>query len=214
MNGIGLLKNVSLKAKMTLLVCLSLIALTVVGAGGWLGISRIYDVTTLIGEQKLPAAVTLGNVRGQTAAMLQYMLEVSNRGDDATAQASFKKAYEQKQQAETALAAAMADFEKMSLTDEEAGAWKDFKAVYGQWHAMGVKVDAKIKELAENTDEDMHNTIFQQYKSVTFDWIYELDKVNKALTKVLEADLVAGQRARADADMARQFAVKMMLVAY
>ena len=91
MKGLGFLKNISLTAKMTLLACLSLIALTLVGIGGWLGISRIYDATTLIGAQKLPAAIILGNVRGQTAAMLQYMLEVSNRGDDATAQASFKK---------------------------------------------------------------------------------------------------------------------------
>ena len=214
MKAFGFLKNISLKAKMALLVCLSLIALTLVGIGGWLGISRIYDATTLIGDQKLPAAIILGNVRGQTAAMLQYMLEVSNRGDDATAQASFKKAFEQKQQAETALAAAIVEFEKVTLTEDEQTAWKEFKTVYGPWHTMGVKVDASIKELAENTDEDMHNTIFQQYKGVAFDWIYELDKVNKALIKVLDANLVAGQRARADADTVRKLAVRLMAVTY
>jgi len=214
MKGLGFLKNISLTAKMALLVCLSLIALTLVGIGGWLGISRIYDATTLIGEQKLPAAIILGNVRGQTAAMLQYMLEVSNRGDDATAQASFKKALEQKTQAEAALTTAVAEFEKVTLTEAEQVAWKEFKAVYGPLHAMDAKVDNAIKQLAENTDEDMHNTIFQQYKSITFDWIFELDKVNKALTKVLDANLVAGHHARADADTARQLAVKAMLITY
>ena len=38
MKHIDFLENISLKAKMTALVCLSLIALTLVGIGGWLGI--------------------------------------------------------------------------------------------------------------------------------------------------------------------------------
>ena len=107
MQGSGLLNRLSLKSKMALLLGLSLAALTLVGAGGWLGISRIHATTTLIGEQKLPASIILGNLRGQTAALLQYVLEVSNRGDDATAQESFKKALEQKRQARAALAAAL-----------------------------------------------------------------------------------------------------------
>lgn len=99
--------------------CRSLIALTLVGIGGWLGISRICGTTTLIGERKLPAAIILGNVRGQTPAMLQYMLEVSNRRDDVTAQASFKKVFEQKPQAE------------MALTDIQNGSQRVFDATKG-----------------------------------------------------------------------------------
>ena len=99
MQRMGFLNNLSLKAKMSMLVCLSLVALSVVGAGGWFGISRIYGVTSLIGEPKLPASIILGNIRGQTAVMFQYALEVSNRGDDATAQESFKKILAQKSQA-------------------------------------------------------------------------------------------------------------------
>ena len=214
MKGLGFLDNVSLKTKMALLVCLSLIALTLVGIGGWLGISRIYNATILIGEQKLPASIILGNVRGQTAAMLQYVLEVSNRGEDPTAQESFKKALEQKHQAEIALTTAIAEFEKMTLTEDEQAAWKQFSAVYVSWHAMDVKVDSAIKEMGDNTDEDMHNTLFQGYKSVSFDWVFELDKMSKALTKVLDANLVASQQARADAGTARQLAVNVMLITY
>jgi len=208
------IEHISLKAKMAALVCLSLIALTLVGIGGWVGISRIYGVTTLISDQKLPASIVLGNVRGQTAAMLQYVLEVSMRGEDPTAQESFKKALGQKLQAEKELVTAIAAFEKMDLTEAEQAAWKQFVTVYGPWHAQDIKVDDFIKQMGENTDEDMHNTLFQRYKSVTFDWIYELDKVSKTLTKVLDANLVAGQEARNEASAARQLAVKVMLLVY
>ena len=212
--SITLLDNLSLKTKMSALVCLSLIALTLVGIGGWMGISRIYGATTLIGEHKLPAAIILGNVRGQTAAMLQYVLEVSNRGEDPTAQDSFKKALEQKTQAKKALTTAIAEFEKMAMTEEEQETWKKFTEVYKPWNAQDVKVDDFIKQMGENTDEDIHNTLFQRYKSVTFDWVYELDKMSKALTKVLDANLVAGQQARAEAGTARNVAVRLMLVVY
>lgn len=214
MGRLDFLENISLKAKMAALVCLSLIALTLVGIGGWLGISRIYSVTTLISDQKLPASIVLGTVRGQTAAMLQYVLEVSMRGEDPTAQESFKKALGQKLQAEKDLVAAIAAFEKIDLTEGEQAAWTQFKTVYGPWHVQDVKVNDFIKQMGENTDEDMHNTLFQRYKSVTFDWIYELDKVSKALTKVLDANLLAGQEARNEAGIARQLAVKVMLFVY
>ena len=208
------LKNLTLKTKMSILVCLSLVALTLVGAGGWLGISRIYATTTLIGEHKLPASIILGNLRGQTAALFQYVLEVSNRGEDATAQESFKKALEQKQQARTALTAAIAEFEKMSMSADEQEAWKKFTATYAPWKAIDDKVNGFIQKMSENTDEDMHNTLFQQLKSATFDWVYELDKMNKALTRVLDANLLAGGQARTEAATARDLAVKIMLVTY
>lgn len=212
--SIKLLDNLSLKTKMAALVCLSLVALTLVGIGGGMGISRIYGATTLISEQKLPAAIILGNVRGQTAAMLQYVLEVSNRGEDPTAQESFKKALEQKTQAKKALTTAIAEFEKMPMTEEEQATWQKFTEVYKPWSAQDVKVDDFIKQMGDNTDEDIHNTLFQRYKSVTFDWVYELDKMSKALTKVLDANLVAGQQARAEAGTARDVAVRLMLVVY
>ena len=216
MQRMGFLNNLSLKAKMSMLVCLSLVALSVVGAGGWFGISRIYGVTSLIGEQKLPASIILGNIRGQTAVMFQYALEVSNRGDDATAQESFKKILAQKSQAKLALATAMAEFGKMeqTLSVDEMEAWKQFNVAYKSWSMIDDKVNIFIKAMGDNTDEEMHNTLFQQYKSAAFDWIYEIDKVSKALTKVLDANLVASQQARAEASAARQMAVNFMLSSF
>jgi methyl-accepting chemotaxis protein len=214
MQGSGLLNRLSLKSKMALLLGLSLAALTLVGAGGWLGISRIHATTTLIGEQKLPASIILGNLRGQTAALLQYVLEVSNRGDDATAQESFKKALEQKRQARAALAAAIADFEKTTMNADEQDAWKQFVATYAPWQKIDDKVNDYIGQLGGNTDEDMHNTLFQQYKGATFDWVYELDKMNRALTRVLDANLQASQQARGEAGTARDLAVRIMAVVY
>ena len=215
MTSLGFLHNISVKAKLALLASLSLVALTLVGIGGWHGISRIYETTTLIGEQTLPASNILGDVRGKTAAMLQYMLEVSNSGDDPSAQATFLKALDQKRQAEMALTFAMAEFEKTNLANEERVAWAEFVAAFGTWKIKDAIVNDSIQKLGDNVDDPLFQQyLFRQYRNATIDWIGELDKVNKALTRVLDENLRAGQQARAEAGNARQLAVKLMLITY
>ena len=203
--------NLSVRARLTALLGVSLLALIVVGIGGWLGISRVYQTTLLLSENKLPVSVLLGNVRGETGALTQYALEVSNRGDDATAQESFKKAFEQRKEASQRLSAAVAAMEKLDLTEAETAAWKDFKAALGSWQVIDKKLNDVIGELAANTDEDMHNTIFTgKFKSASFDWVYELDRVNKALAKVLDANKTATLSAQDDAGRAKRLATLAM----
>ena len=203
--------RLSVRARLTALLGISLLALIVVGVGGGLGISRVYQTTLLLSENKLPATVLLGNIRGETGALTQYALEVSNRGDDATAQESFKKALDQRKEASLRLSAAVAAMEKLDFTEAEAAAWKDFKAALGSWQLIDKKLNDVIGELAANTDEDMHNTIFVgKFKSASFDWVYELDRVNKSLAKVLDANKTATLGAQEDAGRAKRLATLAM----
>ena len=203
--------RLSVRARLTALLGISLLALIVVGVGGGLGISRVYQTTLLLSENKLPATVLLGNIRGETGALTQYALEVSNRGDDATAQESFKKALDQRKEASLRLSAAVAAMEKLDFTEAEAAAWKDFKAALGAWQLIDKKLNDVIGELAANTDEDMHNTIFVgKFKSASFDWVYELDRVNKSLAKVLDANKTATLGAQEDAGRAKRLATLAM----
>ena len=150
-------------------------------------------------------------IRGDAGALIQYALEVSNRGDDATAQESFKKAFEQRKEASQRLTVSIAEMEKLDMTEAESVAWKEFKTAFGAWQAIDKKLNDVIGELAANTDEDMHNTIFSgKFKSAAFDWVYELERVNKALSKVLDANKAATQSARDDAGRARSLAITAM----
>jgi methyl-accepting chemotaxis protein len=208
------LRNQSVSKKLTFLIGFSLVALTLVGVGGGLGIWWMNRATSLIAEQKLPAANLLSNIRGQTAAMLQYTLEVSNREQDTRAQKSFQKAFTQKQQAIENLTTAMADFEKLEMTKNEQTAWKEFQSVVKSWLVTDARANETIKKLGDNTDEDMQNSLFGKFKIYIFDWVYELEKVNKSLTKVLDLNLKAGLQARKDSNTAKQLAMLFMLIIY
>lgn len=191
-----LLDNLPVSTKLTYLVVFSLMALTLVGIGGLIGISRMYIATKLIADQKLPAANLLSNIRGQTAIMLQATLEVSNRIQDTTAQKFFKKSLTQKEEAISSLKSAMVDFEKLDLTKDEKTAWKEFQEDVKSWLVADARANDIIKRLGDNTDGDIQNSLFGRFKIYIFDWIYELSKVNKSLPKLLDVTLKAGQQAR------------------
>ena len=72
------LRDLSVGRKLTFLVAFFLVALTLVGVGGRMGIARMSNSARLITEGKLPAANILTTIRGQTAVMVQYSLDVSS----------------------------------------------------------------------------------------------------------------------------------------
>jgi methyl-accepting chemotaxis protein len=197
------IKTLSVKMKLYILVLFSLIALTLVGLGGSFGILRINQSTRLIADQKLPAALLLSNIRGETAVMLQYTIEVSNLIQDTTAQKSFQKAYDRKLEATKHFTESMAELEKINLTQEERTALTEFQKVVKEWFTTDNRTNEIIKKLANNYDGDIQNSLFGRFKIYIFDWIYSLEKVNKSLTILLEANLKAGQLAREASNQAK-----------
>ena len=72
-------KEISLRLKLLILVFVSVFALALVGFGGWMGVSRVREALVAISENKLPASIQLGNIRGHIAVHLQSSQDVSTR---------------------------------------------------------------------------------------------------------------------------------------
>ena len=208
------LSNLSVSTKLTFLVAFSMVALTLVGIGGWFGIQQMNQATRLIADQKLPAANLLSNIRGQTAAMLQYTLEVTNREKDTDSQEYFKKSLTQKQQAIKTLTEAMAEFEKLELTEDEQAAWKEFQLVVNAWLETDTQANKIIKDLGDNTDPDTQAYIFGKFNVHIYEWMQGLETLNKSLTKLLDANLKSGLQARDNSNTAKQLATRFMLTTY
>jgi hypothetical protein len=51
------LPSISLKLKLSFLVLASILALALVGLGGWSGISRVGQALDVLSEHKLPASI-------------------------------------------------------------------------------------------------------------------------------------------------------------
>jgi methyl-accepting chemotaxis protein len=200
--------------KLQILVLFSLIALSLVGIGGSIGIFRTYESTRIIVDQKLPAALLLCNIKGQTALMLQKTLEVSILVQDTTAQKMFQKSYDQRIAAAQKLTESMAELEKMDFGKEEKAAFLEFQKVVKEWLAADIKANEIIKKLANNDDADLQNSYFGRFKIYIFDWIYALEKVNKAQNVLLEANLKAGQLAREASNKAKTLAVIFIGIIY
>ena len=194
----------------------SLVALTLVGIGGWFGIQQMNQATRLIADQKLPAANLLSNIRGQTAAMLQYTLEVSNREKDTDSQDYFKKSLAQKQLAIKTLTEAMTEFEKLELTADEQTAWKEFQLVVNAWLVTDAQANNIIKDLGDNTDPDEGTQVylFGKFNVHIYEWMQGLETLNKSLTKRLDANLKSGLQARDNSNTAKQLATRFMLTTY
>ena len=214
MSGIPALRNLSVSTKLTFLVVFSLVALTLVGIGGWQGIARLNGAVSVIADQKLPAANLLSTIRGQTAVILLSTLEVSNREKDSGSQEYFKKSLDKKQQAAKILTEAMADFQKLKLTTEEQAAWDEFRQLVDAWLVTDTQANQMIKDLAENTDDDTQAYLFGKFDNHVFDWMTALGKVDESLTKLLDANLKSGQQSRENANTTGQLAIRFMFATY
>ncbi|MBK9218101.1 MAG: MCP four helix bundle domain-containing protein [Uliginosibacterium sp.] len=207
------LPSISLKLKLSFLVLASILALALVGLGGWSGISRVGQALDVLSEHKLPASIQLGTIRGQIAVLLQASLEVATREQDTTAQPSFKKALESKRVARKTLESAVKEYAAQELSSDELAAWQAFDKALQAW-LKDDQVNEVIGELAENTDEDMQGTLFGKFKIRIFDWSSALEIVNRTQATLIEASLKASQIARAQSVASEQNAIKFMLWAF
>jgi methyl-accepting chemotaxis protein len=208
------LPSISLKLKLSFLVLASILALALVGLGGWSGISRVGQALDVLSEHKLPASIQLGTIRGQIAVLLQASLEVATREQDTTAQPSFKKALESKRVARKTLESAVKEYAAQELSSDELAAWQAFDKALQAWLKVDDQVNEVIGELAENTDEDMQGTLFGKFKIRIFDWSSALEIVNRTQATLIEASLKASQIARAQSVASEQNAIKFMLWAF
>ena len=188
--------NLSVRARLVVLVVFAACMLGTVSVGGWVGMSRISLALISLQEERLPAAMLLGDMRSSSNQLLQISYEVLAREKQANAQSKFSQMVLRKEMMTTALTKAMEDYDRLPKSDEEQEAWKNYKEAMTPWLVSNAELTKVIKTLAENDDFDKQAQLFVQYKAPLVNWGYTQARTEVTLNSLLALNKETVEKSR------------------
>ena len=188
--------NLTVRARLVVLVVFAACMLGAVTVGGWVGMSRISVALISLQEERLPAAMLLGDMRSSSNQLLQISYEVLAREKQANAQSKFSQMVSRKDMMTTALTKAMEDYDRLLKSEDEQEAWKNYKEAMTPWLAGNAELTKVIKALAENDDFDKQAQLFVQYKAPLVNWGYTQARTEVTLNSLLALNKEAVEKSR------------------
>ena len=193
----------NVKQKLGFLIFFAILMLVVVGGSGLVGAKRIESALNVMSAEKLPTANTLSNIRTSMATLHSVCLEASLWREKKYAQKYFKNISRRIPAIDKELTTAVAEYEKIKLSEEEAKAWEAFKGTYTNWYTYSTRTAKVIEQLAaiedngSNTEEAMAKQaeLFDDYDMSVTPWGVVEPALQKALLTLVETNLKSGAEA-------------------
>ncbi|GAA5185164.1 hypothetical protein GCM10025771_40920 [Niveibacterium umoris] len=206
--------NLTVKAKLGLLVLISIGTLVLVGLSGWVGISRVGNAMTQLGSTQLPSVIALSDVRSNQYALYAYTLEAATWEKEKYANSQFKNILERKQKATAALDAALKAYAAQARTEDEDKAWKTLEPGLKRWRDFDVKLNAVITDLGNNTEFEHQAELFEKYYFYVTDWKDAQYAVERNLNKLVELNVKYAKEAGASGATSSKAAIGVMLTVF
>ena len=206
--------NLTVKAKLGLLVLISIGTLLLVGISGWVGISRVGSAMSQLGETQLPAVIALSDVRSNQYALYAYTLEAATWEKEKYANSQFKNILERKEKATAALDKALKTYAGQKRTEDEEKAWKTLEPGLKRWREFDVKLNAVITELGNNSEFEHQAELFEKYYFYVTDWKDAQYAVERNLNKLVELNVKYAKDASDSGTLSRKAAVGAMLTVF
>ena len=201
-----MISNMTVKAKLILLLATAILASVLICAAGWRGLATTGQSIDEIGTVRLPSVQGLLIVsEGQTNARsaTRWAMTWEN---DYNAQANFAKVLAAKAAAWESIERGWKIYEALPQTPEEKLLWDKFLKSWEAWKAADAGLTRTIEGMRDNRSEEGQKALFVQYYKQLEDAIplfveaeADLDKVVELNTEVADAAVTSGQEAASSA---------------
>ena len=205
------MNNLSLKAKLIVLVVVALAALLIVGSAGWMGINRLNESMDEVGQVRLPSIVGLDMVNEGMTAERSNNRFTAFFENDYTAQEKFAKVLKTREGIWNRIDEGWKIYEPLPQTASEAVLWKQFDKEFADWKAADEKVHETIVALSRVRSEAEQKELFVQYYERAFATNALFDVAGGTLTKIVQLNRDVADQSIANGDKAMESSQALMV---
>ncbi len=206
------MKEMTLKAKLILLLAAGIAALALAAAAGWYGISRIGKSMEEIAIVRMPSVLGLGYVAEGQNAVRAANLTTLIWENDFKAQDKFNEAVNIKKRAWAGIEKGWKIYEPLPQTKEEEVLWKQFLKEWGDWKAIDDRLTETMVGLGRNRSEGEQKELFAQMFKLLEEATPQFRKTRDTLHKILDLNVRVGDEAVLEGRSADKMATMAMLV--
>lgn len=205
--------NYTVKAKLTLLMVVSVVFLVIVGSVGLYGINDGGKQNKEVGEIRLPSVLGLemmkvGMLGVRSAHRQALILETDpDRVRKIEAVLEDKKNYMENQ-----LQKGWALYEPLPQTSEEAMLWKEFVKEFDAWRAVNQEMTKIMTAQSQTSDPARSAELFVQLKDANKRIILAFEKATSVLEKIIDINVKLADESVRLAESSAAFSLYLMLV--
>ena len=202
--------NLTVKAKITLLLIVGTFALLLVTAISFMGLKKDGEMLDELGKNRLPSVLGLELINeGQTA------LRSADRAMDALAShpeehGEIENQLKRKQDAWKRVERGWKMYEPLPQTAEEALVWKQFLNNWDTWKAADRKVDDIAAEIMRTSVQARKTALFQELHQALLDMRAKFAAAENDLDKLITINIKIGEEAVKIAEESSARAVTLM----
>ena len=157
------MNNMTIKAKLILLMAAAIFSLLATGLAGILGISATTNAVQEIGVVRLPSVLGLEIMKNSRTAVAASARRVAFFENDYRAQAKFDDSLKEIEHRWTRYDEGLKIYEPLPQTPDEAVLWKQYVEQSNAYRSGIGKVEDIIKALSRRQSETEQQTLYVQF---------------------------------------------------
>ena len=189
------MKNLSLKVRLFTLAAVAMVALVIVGAVGWLGLSNTAEAMQVIGKVSLPSVRGLGLIQEAKTSIQSANRKVAFFEKDYKSQDQYGVILMDRNDKWHQVDEGWNIYESLPRNEEEEALWKKFVKEWADWKAADARVAETISELSHNTGEAQQKALFVEFYKRSDEAVPLYDKAAFTLDKLIDLNVEAGDLA-------------------
>jgi methyl-accepting chemotaxis protein len=206
------MKNMTVKAKLFILLLVAMVSLMATGISGLFGIHETTASIQEIGGVRLPSILGLEILKNAQTAIRSKNREVAFMENDYQAQNKFSGALSRLDELWKKLNEGWKMYEPLPQTKDEAVLWKQFEHEFDVWKHSNDAIRDTVVSLSKNTSvQGQKDLFFSYYKQMAAEEpTYRA--VNVTLDKIIDLNIGVGKTAVEDGNTAASLSNKIMII--
>ncbi|MFZ2405468.1 MAG: methyl-accepting chemotaxis protein [Methylobacter sp.] len=189
------MNNWTLRAKLIGLLTVSLAALVLVGAVGWIGLESTAASLVEVGKNRLPSVLGLEIINEAQTAVRSSARKIAQYENDYKAQDKFANIQKENKEIWARIDEGFKIYEPLPQTAEEAEIWKQFTKEWDEWKATDEQIVEILGALVNNKDEQKQKELFGKYYQQLDSSLPVYAKAEDTLDKIINLNIGYGNAA-------------------
>ncbi len=206
------MNNMSVKAKLSLLLSVAMLALLCSGLAGWSGITNTSDAVHEIGEVRLPSILGLQTMRNARTSVQSQFRRVAFFENDYRAGHKFDESIKAIENRWDRYQQGLDIYTPLPQTSEEEVLWNNYIKEFEAWKQQADKVSATIEALSRNDSEEEQRALYKQFYQQMENTQQSFTNSEELLDKVINLNIDVSKASVKAGNDAASFANQTMLI--
>ncbi len=205
------MKNLTVRAKLILLMSVAIMALAGACLAGWSGISNVTASMREIGGNRMPSVLGLEIIMNSRTSVQSTFRRVAFSENDYNAESEFADAWATILKKRERLDVGWKLYEPLPQTKEEEVLWKQFVEQHNAYRAAMAPVTDLIKKLSEKHTPEEQKRLFVDYYRLMKEALPIFKASEQTLQKIVDLNVDLGDAAVADGEVSAKRANTIMV---